>query len=427
MGLYHTSYTTATLVKPSHLNVPFGTLDKAITYTKVLINCESSLVWDSTAGSLTWSEPIRIVAMDESDGKMFTNYISSGTMTLTTGSIAYVDITTVDNSTVNATFVAFSTGSTALISSSRIILGMVNTSKLEFYPVNLFPSFSEILNTTAAVHSQQHAIDSTADHTGTVVEDNVIVGSSEGLFKDSGIAISAIATHSKLHAIDSTANHSSTATENNVLVGSSEGLPKDCGKAYTEFTTHTQQHAIDSTADHTGTLTENLIIIGSSVGLIKESTVTIANFTTHAQEHSINSSADHTSTASASAILIGSATGLPIDSGRQLSEFQGARETTVDSSAVTNINFTSYETYVVNLIGDSSIEVTGGVSGGVYRIKFNQDGTGGREITWSSAVQNIMWRGGAAATVTTASNSIDIVTILKSNSSYYGDISNNFG
>lgn len=61
--------------------------------------------------------------------------------------------------------------------------------------------------------------------------------------------------------------------------------------------------------------------------------------------------------------------------------------------------------------------------GEVYRFIVIQDGTGSRTITtWPT----IKWAGGAAPKLSTAANSIDIVTLLYCNSVYYGDISLDF-
>ena len=63
------------------------------------------------------------------------------------------------------------------------------------------------------------------------------------------------------------------------------------------------------------------------------------------------------------------------------------------------------------------------VSGQIYRLIIIQDGTGSRTITtWPS----IKWSGGAAPALTTGANDIDIVTLLYTNSVYYGDCSFDF-
>ncbi|MDD4986171.1 MAG: hypothetical protein PHQ43_10360, partial [Dehalococcoidales bacterium] len=59
----------------------------------------------------------------------------------------------------------------------------------------------------------------------------------------------------------------------------------------------------------------------------------------------------------------------------------------------------------------------------VYRIILIQDETGNRTIeTWPT----IYWSGGLAPTLSTDGNSIDIVTLLYTGTTYYGDFSKNF-
>jgi len=242
------SYTTATLFKPADMNPPLESFDKIIRNTKVpLISCDGTITFNSTSGELTWTDPLKILGMDSS-GKMFTNVIASATLTLTTGSIVYADLSTVNNATISATFVAFSTASTTLLPSSRIVLGMVNTTAKQFYCHLLFPSFQQMLS-TAAVHAQQHDIDSTDDHAGTATDGNILIASSAGLPIDGGIAltavttalstlavqVAAISTHAQQHNIDSSADHGSTATEGNILIASSAGLPVDAGKKPADY------------------------------------------------------------------------------------------------------------------------------------------------------------------------------------------------
>lgn len=63
------------------------------------------------------------------------------------------------------------------------------------------------------------------------------------------------------------------------------------------------------------------------------------------------------------------------------------------------------------------------VEGEVYRFIIIQDGTGSRTITtWPT----VKWAGGAAPTLSTTGDYIDIVTLLYCNSTYYGDCAFDF-
>lgn len=247
--IFGSSYTTATLFKQADMNPPIEALDKIIRYTKFpIISCDGTITFNSTSGVLSWTDPLKILGVDSSGG-IFTNVIASGSLTLSTGSIAYADLSTVNNATVSATFVALAAASTVLVPSSRIVLGMVNTTKKEFYSGLLFPSFQQMVS-TASVHAQQHNIDSSADHASTATEGNILIASSAGLAVDGGIGLSAvtaaissletdvaaISTHAQQHNIDSSADHGGgTATEGNILIASSAGLPIDAGKKPADY------------------------------------------------------------------------------------------------------------------------------------------------------------------------------------------------
>ena len=382
---YHSSFSTLTLWKPSDMNPIVGGLDAAITYNKTLIQCcGGDLEWDDTA--LHWSLDMKIVYANPEDGKMIVNVLEAGSLAIPANNIAYADLTTVSGATISATYVAFSTGSTALVPETRVILGAVNTA-LDFYPRDIIPSLEAMLNTAIGSSLVQHNVTATAYHVApsTFSEDNIMVFSSVGLVKDSGKGISEITTHAIQHNIDSTADHVGTVTENNVIVGSSMGLYKDCGKAYTEFTTHAIQHSLDSTADHTGTITDDNIVLGSTDGLVK-------------------------------------------DSGRNLTEFMGARETTLTCSAEVTVDFSTAETQVLELTTDCTVKLsTAGITNGqVYRLRITQDGTGAWSLSWD-ATNTIYWRNSSVApTITTAASKTDWLTFIRSASVWYADAAQNF-
>ena len=141
---YHTPYTTATLFKDTDMNPPLASLDAAITSSKAITCCGGSLAWDSTAGTLSWALDVHIASIG-SDGKMFANILEVGAITIPINGIAYVPLSTVNNATVSATYVTFSTASTALIPNNRFILGVNNTAN-QFYPDQLSLHIDSILN-----------------------------------------------------------------------------------------------------------------------------------------------------------------------------------------------------------------------------------------------------------------------------------------
>jgi hypothetical protein len=190
--------------------------------------------------------------------------------------------------------------------------------------------------------------------------------------------------------------------------------------------THAQQHAIDATADHTGTITEGNIVVGSSVGLFRDSSVSLAAITTHAQQHAIDSTADHTGSIVDGNIVLGSTDGLIKDSGRAITSLLGGREATMTCSAAVTVDFTTAETQVLQLTTNCTVTIsTVGVNNGqVYRMRVHQDATGGWALTWTNTIH---WRNATVApTITTSGGYTDILTFLRSNSSWYADAAQNF-
>lgn len=70
-----------------------------------------------------------------------------------------------------------------------------------------------------------------------------------------------------------------------------------------------------------------------------------------------------------------------------------------------------------------AVTLSNPVNGQVYRFLVQQDGTGGRTLTWSTTVK---WRGGSAPTLSTGANAIDILTLVYINGTWYGDVALNF-
>lgn len=76
--------------------------------------------------------------------------------------------------------------------------------------------------------------------------------------------------------------------------------------------------------------------------------------------------------------------------------------------------------YVVLGATGRTVTFANPLTGEVYRLIIIQDATGSRTITTWPTVE---WAGGAAPTLSTAANAIDIVTLLYVGTTYYGDCS----
>ena len=78
----------------------------------------------------------------------------------------------------------------------------------------------------------------------------------------------------------------------------------------------------------------------------------------------------------------------------------------------------------VNLgVNISTLTITNAVVG-TYLIKFVQDGTGSRTVTFPTT--NWKWSGGTVPTITTTAGKTDIVTLIFDGTTYYAAISQNF-
>lgn len=287
---YHSSWTTASMFHADDMNPPLSSIDAAITCQHGNMMIGGGVIgWDSTAGTLSWSSAMNIINVDPGSAKIAINIMASGSLTIPAGNFAYIDLSTVNNATVSATYSTISTASTALIPRDRFILGAVDTS-LEFYPRHLTPNLSDMLN-----------------------------------------------------------------------------------------------------------LKSTLI-----------------------NSHQIDSSSVHTSTAGASGIMIGDANGLPIDSGRQLEEYAGARESSLTCAATFTIDFSTAETRFVVLTTNASAVIEGGVNGHTYTLRVQQDATGNWTLALGATANTIKWLGGAAPTITTAATVSDVISLLRSNGTWFG-------
>ena len=92
------------------------------------------------------------------------------------------------------------------------------------------------------------------------------------------------------------------------------------------------------------------------------------------------------------------------------------------SSASTTISLSAGNVFTVNLVSNTSFDASG-ADVGTYLLKFVQDATGGRAVTFPS---DWKWSGGSAPTITAAPNKTDIVTLIYDGATFYAAISQNF-
>ena len=81
----------------------------------------------------------------------------------------------------------------------------------------------------------------------------------------------------------------------------------------------------------------------------------------------------------------------------------------------------------VTIAGNRTLNITGPVSGGTYLLKVVQDGTGSRTLTLGSGCSWKVISGGAGAiTLSTAANSIDIISFSYDGANCYANLGKNY-
>jgi hypothetical protein len=133
---FWTVLTASTLWKYTHLNVPFGELDRAITYLKnVIVSCDGDITW--AAGTLTWSDTIRI-HFNRADGYAIQNTIAASNIALADNEFAYITLSETNDAVITVSKAAITTAAASnFIAYNRLVLGYRNTTSDEFYAVHL--------------------------------------------------------------------------------------------------------------------------------------------------------------------------------------------------------------------------------------------------------------------------------------------------
>ncbi len=103
--------------------------------------------------------------------------------------------------------------------------------------------------------------------------------------------------------------------------------------------------------------------------------------------------------------------------------FKLTMPTAITAAATTNIDLSGGNVFTVNMgLNVTTLNLTNPVVG-TYLIKFVQDATGTRDVTFPVAWK---WAGGISPSLTNTANKIDIVTLIYDGSTYYTTIVQNF-
>lgn len=103
--------------------------------------------------------------------------------------------------------------------------------------------------------------------------------------------------------------------------------------------------------------------------------------------------------------------------------FKLTMPTTITAAATTNIDLSGGNIFTVNMgLNITTLNLTNPVVG-TYLIKFVQDATGTRDVTFPVAWK---WAGGVSPSLTNTANKIDIVTLIYDGTNYFTTIVQNF-
>lgn len=146
---FHTPWTTATTFTTGSMNPVPAALDKGITYLKnLIVHCDGDISF--SAGILSWSGTLRILFTRE-DGTMIQNTVNAGTRTLSANQFAYVDLNETNDTVITVGAAAITTGSASNTKAvNRVVLGYVNSTNGDFFPVNLHMPLSAGVSPSAS-------------------------------------------------------------------------------------------------------------------------------------------------------------------------------------------------------------------------------------------------------------------------------------
>jgi hypothetical protein len=97
--------------------------------------------------------------------------------------------------------------------------------------------------------------------------------------------------------------------------------------------------------------------------------------------------------------------------------------TATTAAATTNIDLSTGNVFTINLGVNITTFTTSNAAVGTYLVKFVQDATGSRTVSFPAAWK---WAGGSAPTLTTTASKLDIVTLVYDGNIFYATIVKNF-
>lgn len=136
---FHTAWVdSSTLFSAASMGQVPSFLDRAITYLKnVIITCAGEISYNKATGVLSWSGALSFIFTDSS-GNACQNNASAGSVTLTDGKFAYVDLSETNGATVVVASATISTGSASnFITYNRLVLAYRDSTTDNLAVVNM--------------------------------------------------------------------------------------------------------------------------------------------------------------------------------------------------------------------------------------------------------------------------------------------------
>lgn len=136
---YHSDWTDdSTEFLAASMNPALQDLDKGITYLKnIVIYSTADIGFVVSTGVLSWASPI-VVVFTRNDGLCCVNKVEAGSITLTAGQCAYLDLNETNNTVLTMAAYAVGTGGAASNAKpvNRIVLGIKAATSGKWYPVH---------------------------------------------------------------------------------------------------------------------------------------------------------------------------------------------------------------------------------------------------------------------------------------------------
>jgi len=310
----------------------------------------------------------------ESTG-LINNYLSHDTRNASGGNAASSDfVATADTGTDTTNYINFGINGSGFSQGSWTISGA-----LDGY---LYTQSSNLTLGTATAGKNVYI------HVGGTLSANIV-----GTFSATGLAITGALSATGGFTGNVTGNVSGSAGSATTATTAATANALNAANSYSVV-------GITATGGFTGNVTGN---VSGSAG--SATTATTANALNAANSYSV---VGITASGAITAVGLTSSSGLTVNSG--VSSLQGAATPTsvLTYGATTTVNCSLSNAFRVVMTGNiTTLTINNAADGQGITIRFKQDATGGRTVAWPASFR---WNGGSIPSLSTAANSIDMLT-----------------